>query len=35
MTAELKNYEVTAKRFIGGQHRVVDELVQMTERAAK
>jgi hypothetical protein len=34
MTA-LKDYEVTAARFIGGQHRKVGEPVQMTERAAK
>ncbi|UWR20224.1 hypothetical protein [Sulfitobacter pontiacus] len=34
MTA-LKDYEVTAERFIAGQHRKVGEPVQMTERAAK
>ena len=34
MTA-LKDYEVTAERFIGGQHRKVGEAVQMTEREAK
>ena len=35
MADELKNYEVTEARFIGGQHRAVGEPVQMTERAAK
>ncbi len=35
MAKEVKDYEVTEARFIGGQHRAVGELVQMTDRAAK
>lgn len=35
MTNQLKNYEVTEARFIGGQHRSVGALVPMTEGAAK
>ncbi len=35
MTNEVKDFEVTEARFIGGQHRAVGEPVKMTERAAK
>ncbi|MEH6521223.1 hypothetical protein [Sulfitobacter sp.] len=35
MMNDLKDYEVTVARFIGGQHRAVGDPVKMTERAAK
>jgi hypothetical protein len=35
MTDQLKDYEVTEARFIGGQHRAVGEPVKMAGRAAK
>jgi hypothetical protein len=35
MAKELVEYEVTQTRFIGGQHRVAGEVVQMTQAQAK
>lgn len=35
MTDQVKEYEATQARFIGGQHRAVGDPVKMTERAAK
>lgn len=35
MTDQLKDYEVTQARFIGGQHRAVGDPVKMSVRAAK
>jgi hypothetical protein len=32
---DVKNYEVTQARFIGGQYCAVGDRVQLTERAAK